>query len=134
MLMVFTPEEFWPLHTKHAIPAHPHLQRFPPREVFLQVAITPCLRKESVRSEDEDFLRGDPFHVVEELLTILLREVFDQVKGNNAIELPGLKHSAKILRSPGLELVMCAARRCVLERRPVPLETHRILEGQQTNR
>jgi hypothetical protein len=134
VLMVFTPKESWPLHAKHPVPAHPHLQRFPPREVFLQIAITASLRKESVRREDEGFLRGDPFHVVEELLTILLGEVFDQVKGNNAIELSGSKHSAKILRSPAPELVMRAVRRCLLERRPVSLETYRILEGEHTNR
>lgn len=84
-------------HTQHGESQLLHLFSGPPREMFLQVvSFLMALWQKAVGGEEDNPLLSDTLHRSDQLETILLGQVFDNVQCHAGIKLFGFKNVGKL--------------------------------------
>lgn len=134
MLMILAAQRLPSQHSHHPKTKAFKFSRRPSGTMFLQVVLMAMLREKTVRRKDQHFLRRNALHIRNQLQSVFLCEVFDEVESDTTVKFAGRKLTTDVacIEEPHLMVGVLAAR--FLKERLIAFHTHGVREAKIPNR
>lgn len=102
--------------------------------MFLQVVLMLMLREKAVGSKEKNFFGSNAFHIGDQVQTVFLGQVFDEIESNTTVNFAGRKRSTDVSCIDTVNLMVGVLAARFLKERLIGIHTDRVLEAQMPNR